>query len=52
MTPQELEQVLENHEERLQTLEEAAGLAPAAVPDTNPREAAHQRLVRRIHGEG
>ncbi len=51
MTEQELELVLQNHEERLGALEEAAGIAPAAEAEDNPREAAHQRFVRRIHGE-
>ena len=50
MTQEELEAVLADHEERLHALELATGVASEGEP-IDQREAAHQALVTRIHGE-
>lgn len=50
VTEEELEAVLRDHEERLHALEVEAGLATEGE-QLDPREAAHQALVTRIHGE-
>ena len=52
MTPEEVDEIVTDHEGRLEVIESALGIeASTNNPTQNPREAAHQALVARIHGE-
>ena len=52
MTQEEVDKIVADHEGRLEAIESALGIeASADDPTQNPREAAHQALVARIHGE-